>query len=458
MADNKALGLNVPFDFPITVQKQYIVKSDDGTEDKWYIEGYAATSDFDLQGDIISQECLKKSETQLLDNSTVLWNHKEDFPIGRVVESELDENGLKLKILISKTAEDKWLQIQEGVLNKFSISAKVIKAAKKFVKEIGTIANVIDEMFLLEVSLVSVPANPQAKAIGWYVGKALSKYEKEGGVIAMSEALATVHKSDEAQIDPEVKTEEVKTEEVKTEEVKVEETKTEDVKVTDPEADTKKSAPAPTMATNSLDASGSGPANAATVPNPTANAGVTPTPGFDTQNGGVTQGSGTNNATEPAKPAPGFKKGLGWILSDLEYMLEALEYPENGAVPKTVTDAIRAAITALSPAAGQAAEVEEAIEAAVEGVIGKDATKVEAKVEKAAELTPEQQEIAALKKSNESLVASVALLQKNMPVTRKGLIRNDGPTLTEADSKREAVKTAGDPEARLRKAIEVGMV
>src|SRR3990172_4414598 len=110
-----------------------------------------------------------------------MFNHNDNEPIGRVVESDFDQKGLFLKILISQTVPDTWQKIKEGVLNKFSISAKVIKAAKQFIKELGLVANVITEILLLEASLVSVPANPKAKAIRWYVSKALREFEKEGG-------------------------------------------------------------------------------------------------------------------------------------------------------------------------------------------------------------------------------------------------------------------------------------
>jgi hypothetical protein len=41
--------------------------------------------------------------------------------------------------------------------------------------------NIIQRMSLVEVSLVSVPANPEAKAIGWYIAKALNETEEQGG-------------------------------------------------------------------------------------------------------------------------------------------------------------------------------------------------------------------------------------------------------------------------------------
>ena len=89
--------------------------------------------------------------------------------------------------LISKSEPDIIQKIKEGILNKFSIRGEVLEREKKFVPELDRVANVIERMTLLEVSVVSVPANPEAKAIGWYVSKALREAERKSqGGSAMS--------------------------------------------------------------------------------------------------------------------------------------------------------------------------------------------------------------------------------------------------------------------------------
>jgi hypothetical protein len=59
----------------------------------------------------------------------------------------------------------------------------VLEREKKFMPEYNRVVNVINKMVLVEVSLVSVPANPEARAIGWYMKKALDEIDslKEGG-------------------------------------------------------------------------------------------------------------------------------------------------------------------------------------------------------------------------------------------------------------------------------------
>lgn len=173
----------VKFDFPIKIVKNYITKEADG--ENWYIEGYATTSDYDLHGDIISDEAIKASENDLIENSTVLYNHRDDQPIGRVVATKFTKQGLWIKVLISKTEPNIWKKITEGVLNKFSIGARVLEATKDFVEDIGKVATIIRKMLLVEVSLVAVPANPKARALDFYIGKALREFEEKGGEIPM---------------------------------------------------------------------------------------------------------------------------------------------------------------------------------------------------------------------------------------------------------------------------------
>ncbi len=150
---------------------------------RWIVEGFAATSDFDLQEDVITPEAIEASSKDLLENSTVLLNHDSDQAIGKTLESEAREGGLFLRILVSKTVPEVWQRIKEGVLNKFSVRGRILEARKQWLPELQRFARMILKMHLLEVSLVSVPANPKAKAIGWHVEKALADYEAGGGAI-----------------------------------------------------------------------------------------------------------------------------------------------------------------------------------------------------------------------------------------------------------------------------------
>jgi len=168
----------IPFDVDLNIIKSY-----EDEEGLWIIEGYAATTDIDLQGDKILKEALKNSEKDLEHNSTVLRNHNLDEEIGKVLKSKVKDNGLWIKVLISKTVPAIWKKITEGVLNKFSIKGKVLDAAEEYIEEAKKVIQVIKEMYLTEVSLVSVPANPKAKSIRWYIEKAITDWKEEGGTL-----------------------------------------------------------------------------------------------------------------------------------------------------------------------------------------------------------------------------------------------------------------------------------
>ncbi len=166
----------IPFTFPLEVLKQV---EQDG---QFHVVGYAATTDFDLQGDIITEEALQNASLDLLKNSTVLLNHDLTQSIGKVTKVDFDRHGLLIDALISQTEPEIIQKIKEGVLNKFSIRGQVLEREKKFMREYDRMVNVIKKIALVEVSLVSVPANPEARAIGWYLSKAL-----EGGEKTMSD-------------------------------------------------------------------------------------------------------------------------------------------------------------------------------------------------------------------------------------------------------------------------------
>lgn len=167
----------IPFEIELDLLK---AKEEKG---EWFVEGFCGSTEIDLQGDIITEDAFKKSEQDLLENSTVLWNHDVNQVIGKVSETEARKEGLWVKVLISKTVPEIWQRIKEGVVNKFSIRGKIIDAVRKFVKEVNKVANVINEMYLVEASLVSLPANPAAKTLRWYIEKSLNDYFSKGGEI-----------------------------------------------------------------------------------------------------------------------------------------------------------------------------------------------------------------------------------------------------------------------------------
>ncbi|RLI77989.1 phage prohead protein [Archaeoglobales archaeon] len=152
--------------------KQLVVKALEIRDDEKnvYVEGYASAAVEDLEGEIISEEALQKVAKELtkepynkvfLDHAPMKFNanFEEKLPIGKIVEAATREVEGKLKLwmkLIMNKAhpyfEVVYKSIKEGFLNAFSIGFQVLQRKGR----------VITDLKILEVSLVGIPANPEA--------------------------------------------------------------------------------------------------------------------------------------------------------------------------------------------------------------------------------------------------------------------------------------------------------
>lgn len=158
----------------------------------WIVEGYASTSDIDSQNHIVSPDAIKMGADSLTKYNTVLFNHDPDRPIGKIKMAEAQDTKLFMKVAISKTEPKLWEQIKDGTLSKFSIMGKILDS--EYYEDPRTYKQIllIKGMELHEVSLVSVPANPEAKSLSWYIEKALK--EKSDKEKLTEEALDAIEK------------------------------------------------------------------------------------------------------------------------------------------------------------------------------------------------------------------------------------------------------------------------
>jgi len=148
---------DVRIDFEIMTRKS----SQDGALE---IEGYASTDALDRDGERVDISSMDISE--FLDNPVLLYQHDTSKPIGRVVQLEKvpdpedgDKQRLWVKAVISSETslgQEVINLIKAGILRAFSIGGK---AAQK-VRQAGAI--VLRGLKLFELSIVSVPANPEA--------------------------------------------------------------------------------------------------------------------------------------------------------------------------------------------------------------------------------------------------------------------------------------------------------
>jgi len=133
------------------------------------IAGYATTYDKGLDNAIISRKALTNASQDLKKRKTVLFNHNQDLPIGRIHEAKLDDKGLFVTAVIDRSEEKIQDKIRSGTLNKFSIRGRILSSHEEWDENSNKATSVIDDLKLLEVSVVSVPAVDEAEIQSWYV-------------------------------------------------------------------------------------------------------------------------------------------------------------------------------------------------------------------------------------------------------------------------------------------------
>lgn len=133
-----------------------ISKKDAGSD--CIIEGYANTSTKDRVGDCVLPSAFEKSLPTFLKNPVLLANHDWNDPCGKVLEAKITDKGLYIKARISDTRPDIKTLINEGCLSTFSIGYNEIDADY----DDQTKTKYVKELELLEISVVTVPANVEA--------------------------------------------------------------------------------------------------------------------------------------------------------------------------------------------------------------------------------------------------------------------------------------------------------
>lgn len=126
------------------------------------IEWYASTKDKDRGHDIVDPQAFKSALDLYMTNPIVLLQHNMEKPIGVVTEATIDDNGLYVKARITQDVDWVISAIKNGVLRAFSIGYKILDS--EFLEEETSdgrdYANIIKDLKLFEVSVVSVPMNP----------------------------------------------------------------------------------------------------------------------------------------------------------------------------------------------------------------------------------------------------------------------------------------------------------
>lgn len=132
------------------------IKAAEGDDvESLFVEGYASTNDVDRVGDVVPTSVWEKGIQNYLNNPVILAFHDHRQPVGRMVEHKIDSKGLFIKARVSPADEKIYNKVKDEVITGFSVSFRVLDAEYNSQAEVF----IIKELELLEISLVSVPAN-----------------------------------------------------------------------------------------------------------------------------------------------------------------------------------------------------------------------------------------------------------------------------------------------------------
>lgn len=141
------------------------------------IDGYANTTTVDRMGDVIAPEAWTgKGLDNYKKNPIILAFHNYAMPIGRATDLSTSDSGLHISATISKAAGSIYDLIKEGVVSTFSVGFMV----KDATYDSNTDIFVIKDLELLEISVVSVPANADSTfSVRKQLGEEYNNMKKE---------------------------------------------------------------------------------------------------------------------------------------------------------------------------------------------------------------------------------------------------------------------------------------
>lgn len=194
-------------DFPFT--KQAASGDQAGPDDVIRVDGYASTWVEDRDLERVHPSAFDDTlESYMSKNPIMLWQHNHDWPIGTVVDAKTDDTGLLVAgdVQPPDSGEEGWAvsahsKIRRGIVRTFSIGGFFSRA---LVEEPDPEV-VITSVDLFEISVVSVPSNPDsifeaaarafktsnAKSVGintlGHHGKALEQVEQLLGVVSLTD-------------------------------------------------------------------------------------------------------------------------------------------------------------------------------------------------------------------------------------------------------------------------------
>lgn len=150
-----------------------------------FIEGFASTPDVDRYQDIVEPTAFKDALEMYMKNPVMLYQHDADRPIGNVVSATITEKGLQIRAEIKDA--DTIVMVKDGRMRAMSIGYIPLEStlqhedgtpfnAEKDSVWDSSLIRVIKSLDLVEISIVSTPANGNAL---FTVAKSVKSYFNE---------------------------------------------------------------------------------------------------------------------------------------------------------------------------------------------------------------------------------------------------------------------------------------
>jgi len=125
------------------------------------LTGYGAVfGNVDSTGDIIEKGAFTKTLQERAGRIAFCYQHDIWNPIGKMQLIEENEKGLKISVMLSGAEKDIQTKVKEEILKEMSIGYRVVESKSEIRNEKEV--NILTEIKLFEVSLVTIAANPLA--------------------------------------------------------------------------------------------------------------------------------------------------------------------------------------------------------------------------------------------------------------------------------------------------------
>lgn len=141
-----------------------IIEKKEESDGRLRISGWAAYyNNIDSYGDIIIRGAFAKTLIERKGRIAFCLQHDIWDPVAKIEVLEERDKGLWVEALISASEEDVQIKVKEGILSEMSIGYRTINSRSEI--QDGIEVTLLTEVKLIEISLVTVAANPLAKVV-----------------------------------------------------------------------------------------------------------------------------------------------------------------------------------------------------------------------------------------------------------------------------------------------------